>query len=234
MPAGVAAGVSIGGSVLGGVTGMDTASQNGQLAQQAEQKSNQTATNTYNTNSQNYTPYTGAGSAAAGTLEGLTGGAGSAAAQNAFNQYLGSTNYQFQLQQGENAIKTQNAPAYISGATAKALNNYAQGQAGSALQGYEGLLENQTGTGASSASALGQLGSQYSNQISQNTFAGASGQIGANNQSQTALNGLIGGVGQGLSSFSTSPLGKSLGTSFSNAFNPATPSTPYDFATMGG
>jgi hypothetical protein len=222
MPAGVSAAVNVGGAIAGGVTGMNTAAANGQLAQQAGQQSNQLASQIYNNNSQNFTPYINQGSSATTALGGLLGLNGDTASQQQFQNYLNSTNYQFQLGQGENAIKTQNAPAYLSGATAKALNNYAQGQAGSALSGYESLLQNQGQQGLSASSSLGSLGSQYANQYSNNLMSSVGAQIGANNQGQTSLNNMIGGLGQGLSSFSTSPLGKSLGTSFTNAFSPAT------------
>lgn len=116
----------------------------------------------------NVQPTVNRGNAAGGELAGLLGTGGDPqASQDAFNKYLGSTNYQFQLGQGEKALTFANAPAFNSGATAKALNNYAQGQAGSALSGYEGLLQGQQGLGTSAALGLGQIGTGISAQNSQ-------------------------------------------------------------------
>lgn len=144
---------------------------------------------------------TSAGNALGGLL-GLNGAAGTAAQTGAFNDYLDSTNYKFQLGQGENAIEYANAPSFASGATAKALNNYAQGEAGSALQGYEGLLSGQQTLGANAALGLGGIGVGTGNTINSANQAaadtiGSAGVYGAN-AGTSALQGLSGLINQGL------------------------------------
>lgn len=135
-------------------------------------------------------PTIGYGNAAGGELAGLLGiGGNPQAAQNAFNTYRNSTNYQFTLGQGLQGQSFLNAPNLQSGATEKALTNYAQGQAGNALSGYEGLLTGQQSLGLQGsgiyASAGTNLASQNAN--ARNLAAGAqgtadlaSGQLGAN------------------------------------------------------
>lgn len=220
MPGSVGTAIGIGSSVVNGITGMNNASNNAQLAQQAGQQSNQVATNTYNTNSQNFNPYIQTGSSATNALGGLLGLNGNTAAQGQFQNYLNSTNYQFQLGQGEDAVKYLNAPALNSGGTAKALNNYAQGMAGNALQGYESLLGGLGGQGLTAATNQGSLGSQYASQYANNTFGSIGGQIAANNQGQGALQGMTNGIAQGLSSFTGSPSASSFGGGGSGGADP--------------
>lgn len=148
----------------------------------------------YNTGQQQLTPDINEGNSAGSALAGLLGTGGDPAASDAaFKNYLGSTNYQFQLGQGENAIGFANAPALNSGATAKALNNYAQGQAGSALQGYEGLLQGQQGLGVNAALGLAGAGNQNAALEAQqnNLAAGAAGSAAG-----TSASGLNSALGQ--------------------------------------
>lgn len=113
----------------------------------------------YNDTQGNVQPTINQGTAAGSELAGLLGTGGNPAASSAaFDKYLGSTNYQFQLGQGEQGIQSANAPAFNSGATAKALNNYAQGQAGNALAGYQALLSGQQSLGTQAALGLGGVG----------------------------------------------------------------------------
>lgn len=112
----------------------------------------------------------------------------------AFQNYLKSTGYQFQLGQGEGAI-TGNAAAkgiLNSGATAKALTGYGQGLASTTFNNYltqlgslAGLQGSQAGQGLTAAQTVGQAG----------TAGGiASGQL-------------------------TAQAGQSLGTAFANGAN---------------
>jgi hypothetical protein len=194
MPAGaIGAASSIGGAILGN----NAAGQATAAAKAAQKANNQVATSVYNTNTGNLQPFVNTGQSATGALGnllGLNGAAGTAAQTGAFNDYLNSTNYNFQLQQGENAVKTANAPALESGATAKALNNYAQGQAGSALQGYEGLLTGLGSQGVGAASNLGTLGTQYAAQTASNNNNAAGIQIGADYYNANNLNNAFNGI----------------------------------------
>jgi hypothetical protein len=132
------------------------------------------------------------------------------ASQKAWDQYRNSTNYQFQFDQGTQAVKTANAPAFNSGATAKALINYGQGQAGSALAGYEGLLQGQQQLGAQSALGLGGIGTNIAQQVvgTNNATAGVKGTsaIYAGNAQAGTLDALMKafGGGKGASSYGSS------------------------------
>jgi len=230
MPAGIIGGV---GSIASGVIGSDAASGAAQAAKNAQQANNAAANSVYQTNTSNLQPYVNTGQSANGALAGLLGVGGNAAQSNAdFQNYLNSTNYKFQLGQGEQAIDTANAPAFNSGATAKALNNYAQGQAGSALSAYEGQLSGLSNTGLQGASTLGSLGTQYASQIASNnnnaaSIEGQAGLIGAN-----AITGALGGLtsAYGSSSFGSSNPFSSFGSggvSGTTTITPGGPST-YD------
>jgi len=163
-------------------------------------------------------PIIGAGNESAGALSGLLGiGGNPAASDAAFKNYLNSTNYQFQLGQGEQGIEYANAPSFNSSATAKALNNYAQGQAGSALQGYEGLLQNQEGQGLQGSNIYASAGTNLAaqNANARNLAAGATGTaglIGAN-----AFGSALTGVGN-LAGSSYGQISSALGGS--SSFNP--------------
>lgn len=166
---------------------------------------------------------------------GLLGLGGNPQAANAaFQKYLGSTNYGFQLQQGENAIEYANAPSFNSGATAKALNNYAQGQAGSALQGYESLLTGQQGLGLQGAQIQGQVGASLANPYTQSNLATA-GQVGnaaafgagaQTNALQQLSQAITGGLTQ--SSFGSGGSGNAL-----SGINIGGGSVPQGFANQG-
>lgn len=176
MPVGAA--ISAGASLLGSAA-TSSAAQSA-AKDQATASANNLAfeKQIYNTGQQQLTPDINEGNSAGSALAGLLGTGGDpAASSTAFKDYLGSTNYQFQLGQGENAIGFANAPALTSGGTAKALNNYAQGQAGSALQGYEGLLAGQQGLGVNAALGLAGVGENISGLAANanNLAAGANG-----------------------------------------------------------
>lgn len=181
----------------------------------------QTATNLNPTIQQGQT----AGSALAG-LENLPG-SNPAASSTAFNDYLGSTNYQFQLGQGENAIEYANAPAFNSSATAKALNNYAQGQAGSALQGYEGLLTGQQTLGENAAAALGGVGVGGA-QIINSSNQGAASQEGTAALAGGAANAnALAGLAQIVNQQATQSSFGNGGNALANLFNQATAVSPF-------
>jgi len=217
-----AAAISTAGSVGSALIGSSAASKAAKNASAAGQQANNVATNVYNTNQENLNPYIQTGTNAQNALAGLLGIGGNAAgAQDAFNNYLNSTNYNFQLNQGLKGVSYQNAAQYGSGATAKALNNYAQGQAGNSLAGYESMLSGLGNTGLSAAGTLGGLGSQYASQYSGNLFGATGSQNQANLLAAQQQIGGFNGLTQGLAGLST-PQGQSglsgLTQGISNAF----------------
>lgn len=164
----------------------------------------------------NVQPTIGEGQSAGSELAGLLGTGGSAAdSTNAFNKYLGSTNYQFQLGQGEQGIASANAPAFNSGATAKALNNYAQGQAGTALSGYEGLLSGQQTLGTQAALGLGGVGTGSAGIINNANQAAANSEGSAALASGTADANALSGLAKLANQATTA-------SSFSNSGGPGT------------
>lgn len=116
------------------------------------------------------------------------------ATQNGFNNYLNSTGYQFQQQQGTAALTGSAAARGLlnSGATAKALTSYGQGLAGSSFNNYLGQL--------------GTLSGQYGSTI--NTGVGAANAVGA-----------AGNTGGGNAATQTAAAGQSTGTSIAQAAN---------------
>lgn len=125
--------------------------------------------------------------------------------------------YGFDLQQGEQAIqRTQSANGGLnSGAAAEALSNYAQGQASNEYQNaYSRYTTNQNnlynklagvaGTGQVANTALGTVGSNTANQISNNTTSagsavGAAG-IGAANANSAAIGTATNQIGSAINS----------------------------------
>lgn len=204
MPVGaIVSGVaSIGSSVAGGLMGSAAANRAGQLAQQAGQQGNKLIGDQMSANTANLSPYTQAGANDTNALQGLLGvGGNPAAAAQAWNQYRNSTNYQFRLDQGLQGMEYANAPAFSSSATAKALNNYAQGEAGNALGGYEQLLQGGAGLGAQSALGLGQLNTGAAMQQSGNLLAAAGAQGSAGMAGANAWGNALHGISSGISSF---------------------------------
>lgn len=220
MPVGIGLGLTAGATAISGGLQAGAAANATSAAKSAQQQTLDWTKQVYGNASSALSPTISQGSQAGSALAGLLGiGGNPAASDAAFKNYLGSTNYKFQLDQGLNGIEYANAPAFASGATAKALNNYAQGQAGNALSGYEGLLQGQQTLGTNAALGLGGIGVGAGNTINSATQAaagtiGSAGVYGAN-AGQNALTGLAGLVNQGLTQSSFGG-----GSSVSSASNP--------------
>lgn len=214
MPIGIGlAAVGIGKAALGA----SAANSAAKAQQQASQANLAQQQQVYNQATGNLQPFVGYGQNAGNALQGLLGIGGNPQAQQAaFNNYLNSTNYQFLLNQGLQSQQYANAPNLFSGATGKALNNYAQGMAGNALYGYEGLLQNQQNMGIQAGTNLGQIGTNVA-QLSanaRNLAAGAQGSAALYGANQ--YGNALGGIGNlfGQSSFQnpfTSGIGNVLG-----------------------
>jgi hypothetical protein len=203
MPVGAGLAISGAATLGSGALQANASSKATSAAEQAQANTLAWEKQVYGQTSAELQPTISQGTAAGNELAGLLGTGGNAAqSQQAFNTYLGSTNYQFQLGQGLQGIEYANAPAFSSSATAKALNNYAQGQAGNALSGYESLLSGQQSLGAQSALGLGQVGVGAGSTINSANQA-AAGTIGSAavygaNSGQNALSGLASLANQGI------------------------------------
>lgn len=102
--------------------------------------------------------------------------------KNAFNNYLGSTGYQFQLDQGSRAITGSAAAKGMlnSGATAKALTRYGQDLGSSYFNNYLGQLGNlnsqqfnTAGQGINATVSTGSAGTQGGMAAGDNIMKGA-------------------------------------------------------------
>ena len=214
MPAAAAATITAGTSVAEGLASSAAADAASKAATQASQQNKQLAQQIFSQDQANFNPFIQSGQTATNETLGLLGlGGNPQAAQNAFNQFRNSTNYNFLLNQGLQGVQSANAQSFNSGATMKALNNYAQGMAGNALSGYLGQLNQLSGQGLSGAGTLGSLGQNYVQQVAgfNNNAAGirASADIAQGTAFNNALSGVQKAVTPGVSSF------------IGNFFNPA-------------
>jgi hypothetical protein len=164
-----------------------------------------------------------------GNALGMNGASGNSAALQGFQNNPG---YQFQLQQGENAVLANQAATgqLNSGNTDIALNNYAQGQANQSWNQYLGNLQNAAGFGNSAnqgiSSAYQGLGTNLANLYGQQAQAsyGAQTSIGNANANAalgnlTGASNLWGAIG-GLASLGTGG-GATLGGNFLKGLIPA-------------
>lgn len=196
-------------SLIGGIAGASGASKAAQAQGAASQATIGANQQLLGQIGSDVNPTIGYGNAAGNELAGLLGIGGNAKdSANAFNTFRNSTNYRFMLNQGEQGQAFLNAPNLNSGATAKALGNYAQGMAGNALSGYEGLLTGEQGLGLQGSNIFANAGTNLAaqNANARNLAAGAQGTsdlYGAN-----ALSGALGSIGNlAGSSFGASPFG---------------------------
>ena len=145
-------------------------------------------------------------------------------AQNAFQQYLDSTGYQFQFNQGQQGLTGSAAARGLlnSGATAKALTQYGQDMGKRYFSDYMGQLGNMNntlgGTASAGQNALGQIatagtagGGTAANAIVQGaTNQGAAIMAGGNSMGQ----GIAGAAG-------------AIGNAFANMGKPANTGTSF-------
>ena len=210
MPVGSAI-ASIGSSVIGGIVGSGAANKAGQEVEQAAQQGVSTLQGVQQQSTSNLQPYALQGQQYNSELAGLLGlGGNQAASQQAFQNWLGSTNYQFELGQGLQGVEYANAPAFSSSATAKALNNYAQGQAGQYLGNYEGLLQTGAGQGIQAGIGLANANTQNALGQAQTLLTGATGEANAGLIGANQIQGALRGINSGLSSFSSAGGGSAL------------------------
>jgi hypothetical protein len=109
--------------------------------------------------------------------------------KTAFNNYLGSTGYNFQLDQGTRAITGSAASrgTLNSGSTAKALTQYGQGLGGQYFNNYLSQLSGLNTQAANSAT-------QGQNAVSAAGGAGSSGGVAAGTAAQNGGNAMANGI----------------------------------------
>ncbi|HSZ51343.1 MAG TPA: hypothetical protein VK801_07215 [Caulobacteraceae bacterium] len=199
-----AAGLGAGASLIG-------SGEAASAAKSAASQSNALESQIYSQNSANAQPYIQAGDAANTALQGFLGiGADPAASQKALSNYLNSTGYQFDLNQGLNAVETSKAAQGLlgSGSTLQALDSFATGKANQYGQQYEQNLQNVAGTGQAAASALAGQGQSYANSVSTNNTNAANATGNAFVSGANTFNGLLGNA---MNAFSFAKGGSSFG-----------------------
>lgn len=126
--------------------------------------------------------------------------------QNPWDIFRGSTNYQFRLGEGLNALQQGYAGmgALQSGAALRGVNDYAQQFASNEFNNYLGLLQGQQALGAGSASALAGVGNDYLGSVTASNRNSADALSNAALLRGNANQNLYGGIAQGLGSLASS------------------------------
>lgn len=179
------------GSIAGGAIAASGSESAAKTEANSANNASQVQMEMFNQTQVNEQPYVTAGANVLKQLQGLTTPGGTAQFQN-------SPGYQFQVQQGENAILNNRSAlgGVNSGNTLKALNSYGQGVANQDYWNYYNALQTQAGNGQNAAANLGSLGTQVGSSIGNNIIgagnASAAGTVGASN----AVGNAVSGIGQ--------------------------------------
>jgi hypothetical protein len=126
-------------------------------------------------------PYISRGNTAGDAYMSLLGYGDAKAGEAAFNRYLDSTGYKFQLAQGVDALNTGAANRRLlnSGANLKNISNFGQQMGRQYFNSYLGLLAEPQGIGANSALGLAQAAAGFANLGSDNNDRLATARGGA-------------------------------------------------------
>jgi hypothetical protein len=249
------------GSLFGGLFGSSASQKAAQQYAQALQQAQTFLGGQEKEGLANYQPYLNAGAGATKTLADLTGTPGKGLLANWTGQFTAPTaaqaaatpGYQFQLQQGENAMQNSAAGrgSLLSGRTLADLNNYAQGTASSNYQNvfnnaftqyqsaYNTFRNNQSdqysrlmglsGDGLNAAGGAGNLiqgiGGDIASLYAQQGAAKAGGTIGSAN----SLSSILPGIGSALGSYGAlkSLNGSNTNTPFFGSLSPTQISGAY-------
>jgi hypothetical protein len=226
----LSAGIGGIGSLFGGLFGGNASAQASKQYIQALQKAQSSLEGTEKQGLQQFQPYLNAGNKATGTLSQLLGTPGQGLLTPWTQQFTAPTaaeaaatpGYQFQLQQGEDAIQNSAAArgGLLSGGTLADLNNYAQGVASTNYQNtfnnaltqyqsaYQTFLNNQNNTynrlmgqegvglGAAQGGAqlISGIGGDIASLYGQQGAAAAQGTIGKANAYGGILPGIAGSL----------------------------------------
>lgn len=201
MPALIPAVIVGAAGVAGAAISSSAASHASDAAAATAQRDNALQQQTYDSNMALIQPEIDHGSAAAAELQGFLGlGGDPAKIQAALQIYLGSTGYQFDRQQGLDAVEQSKAAEgmYNSGAAEKALDAYGAGLAQTYGQAYASDLAGVAQRGAGAINALTGTAANNANQQQSNNIAATSVTTGAGTTGANAINTLI---AQGLNAY---------------------------------
>lgn len=215
----------VGGAIIGGIATSNAAGKAANAATQASDSANATQLQMYNQSRADQAPWRTVGNQALDALASQLGLAGSGAGQNQqpqwvqgadgqwtmsqpqqqaaptapdYSAFYKSPGYNFQMQQGTQAIDRGAAAKGLlgSGARLKALTSYGQGVAAQGYGDYLKRLGDVAGVGQNSASQTGQQAIQTGQIIGQNTMeAGAARASAYQNQGNSISNLLQQGAG---------------------------------------
>ena len=197
---------------IGDLTGANQAAKAAQSAANtqaaATDRASETQKEMYDQTRKDLSPYTQAGTTALSRLMGGMGANGQLMKSYSGQDLYDDPSYQFRLNQGLDSVQSSAAAqgGLLSGATLKALNNYAQD---SASQEYQNAynrfsadqsnqynrLANLVGMGQNAAAQVGNNGMQTAQAIANNTMAGANataaGQVAAGQKTGNMFNSAL-------------------------------------------
>lgn len=185
MPVGAIIGgvASIGGALLSNSSNnrATTAAANAQTNVAAQ--NNALAASIYNQNRETLSPFVQGGTQAQTQINALLGLNGQPAQTQGFDTFRNSTGYQFQRDEGLNALDASAAArgALRSGAAMQSAQRYGTNLADQYFGNYMGYLANQQGVGLGAASAQAGVGNNYVSNVTANN------QNAANATSNAAL-----------------------------------------------
>ena len=205
--------------VAGAAISSSAASRASDAAATAAARDDTLQQETYDSNKALIQPEVDRGDAAADELQGFLGlGGDPVKTAAALQTYLDSTGYQFERQQGLDAVDQSDAAEglYNSGAAEKALDSYGQASAQTYGQQYARDLSGVAQTGSSAINALTGAAVNNANQQQANNAGAASVAANADLTSANAINALI---AKGVSAFALTRGQSSFG-GVANAFTP--------------
>lgn len=200
----VAAGIGAVGSIGGALISSSAAGHASDVASQTAAANNALQKQIYDSNKGLIQPYVDRGNSAANELQGFLGlGGDPAATQKALDTYLNSTGYQFNFNQGQNAITSNKAASGLlnSGSTLKSLDAFGTGLADQYGQQYANNLAGVSEQGVQAVNSLTGAGTNYANQVSNNNNSAASVSANAGLANAANINGLIGNAFKAYGSF---------------------------------
>lgn len=138
--------------------------------------------------------------------DGVTADAQTPTAQNAWDTFRNSTNYNFRLNEGMNALNSgwAGAGALQSGAAMKDAIRYGQNFASNELGNYLSLLQGQQALGAGSASSLAGVGNDFLSSVTANNRMSADALSNAALLRGQANQNMFGGIANVLGGFASS------------------------------
>lgn len=193
---GVGAAASLGGSLISANASQNAASQ--QVA--AEQQAENTQLSMYNQTRSDLTPFRTTGQSALDSIASMyglaNGGTGVSANQSTAN-FENTPNYQFALQQGQQAVNSSAAAQgqVLSGANEKALATFGSGLASQQFGNYMSQLMSLANIGQSSAGMEANANQSAANSISSLQTAQGASQAAGTVGSANALSGGLSSLG---------------------------------------